>query len=109
MLCNACNWEFIGFAVPGTLSTKSKKRRKSSDKSGSHTFNDESETISIAETSKLGETSNSIETEETAPEDSNESDADESSTNGEVKAQNGNNKQIRRIKHKKRVRMRLNK
>lgn len=31
LLCDACNWEFIGFAVPGTVSTKPTKRRKSSN------------------------------------------------------------------------------
>lgn len=26
LLCDACNWEFTGFAVPGTVSYKSKKK-----------------------------------------------------------------------------------
>lgn len=28
LLCDGCNWEFKGFAVPGTVSTKSNKRKK---------------------------------------------------------------------------------
>lgn len=28
LLCDTCNWEFTGFAVPGTVSTKSKKRSR---------------------------------------------------------------------------------
>lgn len=29
LLCDSCNWEFKGFAVPGTVSSKSKKSGKS--------------------------------------------------------------------------------
>lgn len=28
LLCDSCNWEFRGFAIPGTVSTKSAKKRK---------------------------------------------------------------------------------
>lgn len=28
LLCDACNWEFTGFAVPGTVDTRSKSRKK---------------------------------------------------------------------------------
>lgn len=28
LLCNACNWEFKGFAVPGTVSVKPAKKHK---------------------------------------------------------------------------------
>ena len=28
LLCDACNWEFKGFAVPGTVSTKPKRKAK---------------------------------------------------------------------------------
>ena len=31
LLCDNCNWEFIGFAIPGTVSSKSKRRKKSSE------------------------------------------------------------------------------
>lgn len=27
LLCNDCNWEFKGFAIPGTVSKKTKKKR----------------------------------------------------------------------------------
>lgn len=28
LLCNNCNWEFTGFAVPGTVSSKTKSGKK---------------------------------------------------------------------------------
>jgi ribosomal protein L37AE/L43A len=28
LLCDACNWEFKGFAVPGTVSTKPRRKAK---------------------------------------------------------------------------------
>jgi hypothetical protein len=33
LLCDSCNWEFKGFAVPGTVSAKPTKRRKAEEKS----------------------------------------------------------------------------
>jgi hypothetical protein len=27
LLCDACNWEFKGFAVPGTVGSRSRRRR----------------------------------------------------------------------------------
>jgi hypothetical protein len=29
LLCDNCNWEFVGFALPGTTSAKPTKRPKS--------------------------------------------------------------------------------
>ena len=31
LLCNNCNWEFVGFAIPGTLSNKAKNKKKYPD------------------------------------------------------------------------------
>lgn len=28
LLCDSCNWEFIGFAVPGTVNSKGSKKKK---------------------------------------------------------------------------------
>jgi hypothetical protein len=28
LLCDNCNWEFKGFAIPGTVSTRPTKKRK---------------------------------------------------------------------------------
>jgi hypothetical protein len=28
LLCDNCNWEFTGFAIPGTVSTKPTKKKK---------------------------------------------------------------------------------
>jgi hypothetical protein len=30
LLCDSCNWEFIGFAIPGTVPSKTKKKRQGS-------------------------------------------------------------------------------
>ena len=27
LLCNNCNWEFVGFAIPGTVSSRGKRRK----------------------------------------------------------------------------------
>jgi hypothetical protein len=32
LLCDACNWEFTGFAVPGTVTKKPAKKVKNSSK-----------------------------------------------------------------------------
>ena len=32
LLCDNCNWEFVGFAVPGTVSSRPKRRKKKSGK-----------------------------------------------------------------------------
>jgi hypothetical protein len=29
LLCNGCNWQFAGFAIPGTIDTPSQKRKHS--------------------------------------------------------------------------------
>lgn len=31
LLCNNCNWEFVGFAIPGTVSIKAKVKKKYPD------------------------------------------------------------------------------
>ena len=31
LLCDSCNWEFTGFAVPGTVSSKPTKKRKKTE------------------------------------------------------------------------------
>ena len=28
LLCDSCNWEFVGFAIPGTVTSKTKKKRQ---------------------------------------------------------------------------------
>ncbi len=40
LLCNACNWQFTGFAVPFTVSVKPAKKRKSQAK-GEQTQDDQ--------------------------------------------------------------------
>ncbi len=32
LLCDNCNWEFAGFAVPGTVSSKPRRKKKVKDK-----------------------------------------------------------------------------
>ncbi len=31
LLCDNCNWEFKGFAIPGTVTTKPTKKQKKTD------------------------------------------------------------------------------
>ena len=28
LLCNDCNWEFVGFAIPGTIPSKTRRKKK---------------------------------------------------------------------------------
>lgn len=28
LLCDSCNWQFVGFAIPGTVPSKTKKKRQ---------------------------------------------------------------------------------
>lgn len=53
LLCDACNWEFKGFAVPGTVAYKSKnkKRKSAADKNGTAVIKEE--TV-FPKTSSLG-------------------------------------------------------
>ena len=48
LLCDSCNWEFTGFAVPGTVSAKPTRKSKKSPAIEKNTFatNDESEALS---------------------------------------------------------------
>lgn len=48
LLCDSCNWEFTGFAVPGTVSSKPTKKRKKPQTTEKNTFatNDESDALS---------------------------------------------------------------
>lgn len=39
LLCDGCNWEFRGFAVPGTVSAKPSKKRKTGDAEVAKTLN----------------------------------------------------------------------
>jgi hypothetical protein len=63
LLCDTCNWEFVGFAVPGTLSTKSKKKKKVNPPAASNEADGES-VISTgtakAEEKSVGKTVNSL-------------------------------------------------
>jgi hypothetical protein len=34
LLCNRCNWEFTGFAVPGTVEVKPERKKRSTPKQG---------------------------------------------------------------------------
>lgn len=48
LLCDNCNWEFTGFAVPGTVSAKPTRKSKKLQTVEKNTFatNDESEALS---------------------------------------------------------------
>ena len=42
LLCDNCNWEFVGVAVPGTVSSKPTKRKKKSDDASFEESSDQS-------------------------------------------------------------------
>jgi len=44
LLCDSCNWEFAGFAVPGTVASKPTKsgRKRQSTRSSQNLISDES-------------------------------------------------------------------
>ena len=46
LLCDNCNWEFTGFAVPGTVSAKPKRSKKKADKAITASDSGEDETAS---------------------------------------------------------------
>ena len=82
LLCNNCNWEFVGFAVPGTVPSHSDLRRKKR-----------------RDSAKQRETFN----------DSNESDNGTEQTTSEPDFPATENGERSRIRVKKRVRVKLNK
>lgn len=43
LLCNNCNWEFRGFAVPGTVTAKSKKSKRKQTEIAAANENDDLE------------------------------------------------------------------
>ena len=49
LLCNNCNWEFVGFAVPGTVSSKSKQSKKKQLEDVSKEKKENSETVETVE------------------------------------------------------------
>lgn len=56
LLCNSCNWEFVGFAVPGTVPEYVRKRQKQTQRNEQINFSaTANEEISVAETSELSE------------------------------------------------------
>jgi hypothetical protein len=63
LLCDTCNWQFVGFAVPGTLSSKSTKKKKKVSLPAASNDADES-AISAgagkAEEKGVGKTANSL-------------------------------------------------
>jgi hypothetical protein len=45
LLCDNCNWEFKGFAIPGTVSTKPTKRQKKTNSAENHSRNTEETSV----------------------------------------------------------------
>ena len=65
LLCNSCNWEFVGFAVPGTVPEGNRKRVKASAEDIKFTpLEYASETKEVAENIELSETITSSENSE---------------------------------------------
>lgn len=57
LLCDGCNWEFAGFAVPGTVESKpnrkTKKRKKSEEPETNNDFDEESVVKGIVKNTNL--------------------------------------------------------
>jgi hypothetical protein len=67
LLCNSCNWEFVGFAIPGTVSSGSRKRVRTSPEDIKFTpLEIVSASEEVDETFELSETVTLIEKTETA-------------------------------------------
>jgi hypothetical protein len=66
LLCNACNWEFIGWAIPGTVESAAKRRRKKraeeKQRQAIETFEESNEPVE-----NLEKAEDNIETAEDAP------------------------------------------
>ncbi len=45
LLCDGCNWEFAGFAIPGTVSSKSNRKTKRRKKSEEIEINEDDSTV----------------------------------------------------------------
>ena len=58
LLCNACNWEFVGLAIPGTVPEQhlNKRRRQSSGKGTTQPAKTSQDDNQFAETQELSET-----------------------------------------------------
>lgn len=60
LLCDECNWEFVGFAVPGTPAKTSRKRIKQAANNRNLTVAPPDELkVAVVENTKLSETINS--------------------------------------------------
>ncbi len=104
LLCNDCNWEFIGYAIPGTVSSKVKRRPRSNRQSEEHgrsdapfqspSFEPKSIISNIGESESDAVNGSKIETEDSAAAPSDVKDA-------------VNPKTVKRIKVRKRVRIKL--
>ena len=99
LLCNACNWEFVGWAIPGTVDATATRRRK---KRAAEKQRQASEPL--AESKEFVETPEEAETKVA---ETNLEISDEAETNLETSENDSENRN--RIKVKKRVRLKLNK
>jgi hypothetical protein len=96
LLCNACNWEFAGWAIPGTVDAASARRRKKraeeKNRQAAEAFDESKEFIQKTEESE--DFQNEVEKSENNRADFEA--ADHAATN------------LKRVKHKKRIRIKLN-
>ncbi len=55
LLCDECNWEFIGFAIPGTVTKKTKKKKNvHTDVANFSTFDSEGE-LDVEDSTSISE------------------------------------------------------
>lgn len=67
LLCDACNWEFRGFAIPGTVSIKPPTKKRKKTRESSFKSDDETNSDQIsgkAKAAAAGNDSDAVENEE---------------------------------------------
>jgi C4-type Zn-finger protein len=109
LLCNDCNWEFVGFAIPGTISSKVKRKKKTDQlveapkiETVSTLMTDLPNISEVLENSQLENTENLVETQLTGLENLN------NDTIAEAQAvENSQPKKNRNAKVRKRVKVKF--
>ncbi|MDQ4122673.1 MAG: hypothetical protein M3209_14640 [Acidobacteriota bacterium] len=104
LLCNACNWEFAGWAIPGTVEAAAQRRRKKraeeKQRQAPESFQESNEPVVSLEKAENNEKAdNNIELAENNIE----------SVEDEIELAEDNHKNLTRVKVRKRVRVKLNK
>lgn len=105
LLCDNCNWEFIGFAIPGTVSSKSKRRKKISEGHHGTPLKSETDSNGASENIVNGSLLNASELEASGEPDKESVDLDIQSKENDFIAAQNNKKRGNKIKKRARVKL----